>query len=111
MDTLRTYLPKRRLNQAFRRSHGCCQAYGIKLIGELLDGRPGERDRHVGVPGTGKPQHWGIVTYDVLNIPNWKEIPLKALIEEEIQSVPVYVDNDCQLLCHGGIPLRGLCRK
>ena len=68
----------------------------IKLIHKLMDvqvkgigiGVPGLVDRSTGV------------TYDILNIPNWKEIPLKAIIEEEF-NVPVYVDNDSNCFAMG----------
>jgi len=68
----------------------------IKLIHKLIDvqvkgigiGVPGLVDRSTGV------------TYDILNIPNWKEIPLKAIIEEEF-NVPVYVDNDSNCFAMG----------
>jgi len=68
----------------------------IKLIHKLMDdqvlgigiGVPGLVDRSTGV------------TYDILNIPNWKEIPLKAIIEEEF-NVPVYVDNDSNCFATG----------
>jgi len=52
----------------------------------------------VGVPGLVN-RDWGIV-YDVLNIPNWKEIPLKALLEEKFK-VPVYIDNDANCFAMG----------
>ena len=52
----------------------------------------------VGVPGLVN-RDWGVV-YDVLNIPNWKEIPLKALIEEKFE-VPVYIDNDANCFAMG----------
>jgi glucokinase len=42
---------------------------------------------------------WGIV-YDVLNIPNWKEIPLKSLLEEKFNA-PVYIDNDANCFAMG----------
>jgi len=68
----------------------------IKLIHKLMDvqvkaigiGVPGLVDRSTGV------------TYDILNIPNWKEIPLKDIIEEEF-NVPVYVDNDSNCFAIG----------
>jgi len=52
----------------------------------------------VGVPGLVN-RDWGIV-YDVLNIPNWKEIPLKSLLEEKFH-VPVYIDNDANCFAMG----------
>jgi len=68
----------------------------VDLIGQLMDkqvlgigiGVPGLVDRNTGV------------VYDVLNIPNWKEIPLKALIKKEF-GVAVYVDNDANCFAMG----------
>ena len=68
----------------------------IKVIGKLMDGKV--QGIGVGVPGLVDRER-GIV-YDVLNIPNWKEIPLKALLEEKFH-VPVYVDNDANCFAMG----------
>jgi glucokinase len=68
----------------------------VEVIGELMDEQV--KGIGVGVPGLVN-RDWGIV-YDVLNIPNWKEIPLKALLEEKF-SIPVYVDNDANCFAMG----------
>lgn len=68
----------------------------IKLIHKLMDehvigigiGVPGLVDRSTGV------------VYDVLNIRNWKEISLKAILEERFK-IPVYVDNDSNCFAMG----------
>ncbi len=52
----------------------------------------------IGVPGL-VDRATGVV-YDVLNIANWKEIPLKAIIEEQF-NIPVYVDNDSNCFAMG----------
>ncbi|MEN8201072.1 MAG: ROK family protein [Bacteroidota bacterium] len=52
----------------------------------------------IGVPGL-VDRRQGIA-YDVLNIPNWKELPLKSIFEREF-SVPVYVDNDANCFTMG----------
>src|ERR1041385_2411440 len=52
----------------------------------------------IGVPGlvdTGK----GIV-YDVVNIPSWKEVPLRDVIEERYH-VPVFINNDANCFALG----------
>ena len=67
-----------------------------ELIAELMD--PQVKGIGVGVPGLVNREQ-GVV-YDVLNIPNWKEIPLKALLEKKF-SVPVYVDNDANCFAMG----------
>lgn len=68
----------------------------VDVIGKLMDGQV--KGIGVGVPGLVN-RDWGVV-YDVLNIPNWKEIPLKALLEEKLE-VPVYVDNDANCFAMG----------
>ncbi len=40
------------------------------------------------------------VVYDVQNIPSWKRVPLKALLEERYR-VPVYVNNDANSFAAG----------
>jgi len=52
----------------------------------------------IGVPGL-VDRSKGIA-YDVLNIPNWKEIPLKFIFEKKF-GVPVYVDNDANCFAMG----------
>ena len=73
-------------------------AVGIirKLIRQLMDREV--RGIGVGVPGL-VDRTTGVV-YDVLNIANWKEIPLRAILEEEFQ-VPVYIDNDSNCFAMG----------
>jgi glucokinase len=66
------------------------------LIQQLMDEQV--KGIGVGVPGLVN-RDWGIV-YDVLNIPNWKEIPLKSLLEEKLK-VPVYIDNDANCFAMG----------
>jgi len=68
----------------------------IKLIGQLMD--EGLSGIGIGVPGL-VDRKSGTV-YDVLNIRNWKEIPLKAIVEERFR-VPVYVDNDSNCFAMG----------
>jgi glucokinase len=68
----------------------------IKLIRQLMD-------RQVTAIGVGVP---GLVdresgtVYDVLNIRNWKEIPLKSILEEAF-NIPVYIDNDSNCFAMG----------
>ncbi len=68
----------------------------IDLIDELMDDQV--KGIGVGVPGLVN-RELGIA-YDVLNIPNWKEIPLKALLEERFK-IPVFVDNDANCFAIG----------
>ena len=67
-----------------------------QVIQELMD--DGVKGIGVGVPGLVN-REWGIV-YDVLNIPNWKEVPLKSLLEEKFK-IPVYIDNDANCFAMG----------
>jgi len=68
----------------------------VKLIHKLMD----EQVKGIGIGVPGLVDRSTGVTYDILNIPNWKEIPLKAIIEEEF-NVPVYVDNDSNCFAMG----------
>ncbi len=68
----------------------------IRLVRQLMD----ERVRGIGVGVPGPVDRSTGVVYDVLNIPNWKEIPLRAIMEEEFQ-IPVYVDNDSNCFAMG----------
>ena len=68
----------------------------IKLIGQLMDGRV--TGIGVGVPGL-VDRESGTV-YDVLNIRNWKEIPLKSILEKEY-NIPVFIDNDSNCFAMG----------
>ncbi len=72
----------------------------VRLMRDLIQQLMNEQVRGigVGVPGLVN-RDWGIV-YDVLNIPNWKEIPLKSLLEEKFP-VPVYIDNDANCFAMG----------
>jgi len=68
----------------------------VELIAQLMNRRV--QGIGVGVPGLVN-RDWGIV-YDVLNIPNWKKVPLKAILEEKFE-IPVYVDNDANCFAIG----------
>jgi glucokinase len=52
----------------------------------------------IGVPAIVDPDN-GIV-YDVQNIPNWKEIPLKKILEKEFK-IPVFINNDANCFALG----------
>jgi glucokinase len=68
----------------------------IKLIRQLMDRQV--TGIGVGVPGL-VDRESGTV-YDVLNIRNWKEIPLKSILEEAF-NIPVYIDNDSNCFAMG----------
>jgi glucokinase len=52
----------------------------------------------IGVPAIVDPDN-GIV-YDVQNIPTWKEIPLKKILEKEFK-IPVFINNDANCFALG----------
>ena len=68
----------------------------ISLIQKLMD----ERVAGIGIGVPGLVDRSTGVAYDVLNIPNWKEIPLRAILEEKFR-VPVFVDNDSNCFAIG----------
>ena len=67
-----------------------------RLIRKLMDDRVGGIG--VGVPGLVDRQSGTV--YDVLNIPNWKEIPLGSILEERF-GIPVHIDNDSNCFAMG----------
>lgn len=72
----------------------------VRLMGDLIDRLLDEKVKGIGVGVPGLVNRELGIVYDVLNIRNWKEIPLKALLEERF-SVPVYVDNDANCFAMG----------
>ena len=71
-------------------------AYDSQDMDRLMNGRV--RGIGVGVPGLVNRDS-GMV-YDVLNIPEWKAMPLKAMLEERFK-VPVAIDNDANCFAIG----------
>jgi len=72
----------------------------LNCIYQLIDRFAGENISGVGigVPSVVDPVR-GIV-YDVQNIPSWKEVHLKKLLEEKY-NLPVYVNNDANCFAAG----------
>ena len=52
----------------------------------------------IGVPSVVDVEH-GII-YDVINIPSWKEVPLKSILESHFK-VPVFINNDANCFALG----------
>ena len=52
----------------------------------------------IGIPSVLDREH-GII-YDVQNIPSWKKVPLKMLLEKQF-NVPVFIDNDANCFAIG----------
>lgn len=67
-----------------------------KLIGELMD----ETVKGIGIGVPGLVDRSSGTVYDVLNIPNWKEIPLKAILEKQF-TLPIHIDNDSNCFAMG----------
>ncbi|MFC2149221.1 ROK family protein [Candidatus Auribacterota bacterium] len=61
----------------------------------------------IGVPSV-VDRHKGII-YDVVNIPSWKEVPLKSILESKF-NVPVFIDNDVNCFTLG-TRMYGIGRK
>ena len=59
---------------------------------------PGVKSIGIGVPGILDTKE-GIV-YDVQNIPSWKEVPLKAILEQHFK-LPVHLNNDANCFAAG----------
>lgn len=72
----------------------------LDLICGLIDRtKPGDVDGvGIGVPGLVDIEK-GIV-YDVLNIPSWREVPLKSILEDKY-ATPVLVNNDANCFALG----------
>jgi glucokinase len=68
----------------------------IQLIRQNLTGNT--KAIGIGVPAIVDPVN-GIV-YDVQNIPTWKEIPLKKILEKEFK-IPVFINNDANCFALG----------
>ena len=68
----------------------------ISIIDKLFDDRVAGIG--IGIPGLIDRQK-GVVN-DVQNIPSWKEVPLKAILEDRFQ-VPVFLDNDANCFALG----------
>jgi len=67
-----------------------------KLIGQVI--RPGVKGIGIGVPSIVDSKE-GVV-YNVANIPAWKEVPLKRLLETRF-GIPVHVNNDSNCFALG----------
>ena len=68
----------------------------LNAVRELFG--PGVKGIGVGVPSV-VDRKKGII-YDVVNIPSWKEVPLKSILEKEF-GVPAFIDNDANCFALG----------
>lgn len=81
------------------RSHGTAEEV-LDDLRSVLESvlSPGVEGIGLGVPSVVDPASGTI--YDVQNIPAWKEVPLKTVLEAEYR-LPVYVDNDANCFAAG----------
>jgi glucokinase len=74
-----------------------------QVVGEVIAAVEQVFDREVAGIGIGVPSvvdvHKGVV-YDVQNIPSWKEVPLKEILEKKFGR-PVYINNDANCFAVG----------
>lgn len=74
-----------------------------KVVGEVIESieevfKPSVAGIGIGVPSIVDVEA-GVV-YDVQNIPSWKEVPLKRILEDRF-GVPVYINNDANCFAVG----------
>lgn len=68
----------------------------IEMLKQIFS--PSVESIGIGVPSIVDAE-LGIV-YDVMNIPSWKEVHLKEILEKEFK-IPVHVNNDCNCFVYG----------
>lgn len=72
----------------------------VDRLSQLIDGLIDDRVKGIGIGVPSIVDAQAGIVYDVANIPAWKEVPLKALLEEKFR-VPVAVENDCNCFALG----------
>ena len=72
----------------------------VDRLSQLIDGLIDERVKGIGIGVPSIVDAQAGIVYDVANITSWKEVHLKALLEEKFQ-VPVAVENDCNCFALG----------
>ncbi|MBM3253215.1 MAG: ROK family protein [Candidatus Omnitrophica bacterium] len=59
--------------------------------------------KHIGGIGIGLPgliDHSKGIVFSLTNIPGWKDVPLKRILERRL-NLPVFIDNDVNVICLG----------
>ena len=72
----------------------------VDRLSQLIEGLIDDRVKGIGIGVPSIVDAQAGIVYDVANIASWKEVPLKALLEEKFQ-VPVAVENDCNCFALG----------
>ena len=79
------------------------QAHQQKVVDEVISAIESVFNDDIKGIGIGVPSVVDVstgVVYDVQNIPSWKEVALKGILQEKFE-VPVYVDNDANCFAVG----------
>ena len=72
----------------------------VDHLSQLIEGLIDERVKGIGIGVPSIVDAQAGIVYDVANIASWKEVHLKALLEEKFH-VPVAVENDCNCFALG----------
>ena len=72
----------------------------VLLISKLIGSLKEESTRGIGIGVPGLVDRERGVVYDVLNIPSWKEVPLKEILEKMFH-IPVFLNNDSNCFALG----------
>ncbi|RLD68482.1 MAG: ROK family protein [Bacteroidetes bacterium] len=72
----------------------------VLLISELIGSLRDESTEGIGIGVPGLVDREKGVVFDVLNIPSWKEVPLKTLLENKF-NIPVTINNDSNCFALG----------
>ena len=72
----------------------------VDHLSQLIEGLIDDRVKGIGIGVPSIVDTQAGIVYDVANIAAWKEVPLKALLEEKFR-VPVAVENDCNCFALG----------
>jgi glucokinase len=72
----------------------------VLLIAGLIESLKEESTRGIGIGVPGLVDQERGVVFDVLNIPSWKEVPLKEILEKMFQ-IPVFINNDSNCFALG----------
>lgn len=72
----------------------------VQLISELIVSLKDKSISGIGIGVPGLVDRESGVVYDVLNIPSWKEVPLKNILEEMFH-IPVSINNDSNCFALG----------
>ncbi len=72
----------------------------VEVVSELIRQLNSNKVSAIGMGIPGLVDRERGIAYDVLNIPSWKEVPLKAILEKEF-NIPLFLDNDSNCFAMG----------